>query len=163
MPYKPFDCFSVQMTVCHLDTDLRQIILLCIDIRITFCLGKMDIDRRFQIFQIPEHAFYLIYGDIRLFFLFPDDDPVRTSFDLKHIPFTRNPSFQRDLRMIFRSHFSLYPAMHLSAEDHRIFFYASGYPVVDASFSQDKLDKVSDRYPDHFIIFPHLDYSALSI
>ena len=82
------------MTVCHLDTDLRQIILLCIDIRITFCLGKMDIDRRFQIFQIPEHAFYLIYGDIRLFFLFPDDDPVRTSFDLKHIPFTWDLSFQ---------------------------------------------------------------------
>ena len=141
---KPPNLLCIQLTVCHLDSDLIQILLLCINIRIAFCLGKMQRFRFFYKPQFSQNTFDLIYCNSGLRFVLFCNNPVCPPFDKNMKAVENNFFFQRDLGMVIRSHSSLYFPMDSAAHQHSVSVHSSGYAVVDIPFSQNKFHKISD-------------------
>ena len=134
------------MTVCHLDVDLLQAVLFCINPGIALCLCQMNSDRLSYMIQIPQDSFNLINCHFCTGTIRTADDAVRTSLYLEGKAFARNQSLKRYLRVIIRPHSSLYLPVQTSAHEHRFPVRTARCPVVDITAPKYELDQTADGY-----------------
>ena len=114
---KSSDFLSIQICIRHLHTNFFQISLICINIRITFCLCQMNGIGFFHSFQISEYSLDLVDDRSALICKYSIGSSFYNQKKISAISFR----LQKYFRMIIRSHLSLNLTMQPAAHLHGIF------------------------------------------
>ena len=115
----------VQISVCHLHSDLLRFLLLCVDPGITHCLCAVNLHRLLQLTDICINTLNLI--DPVLFILC--EDSVSPALYLDAYIFIFCFIFKRNLRSVMAAHPALYFSVQSAALLH-CFSVRSSSPVV---------------------------------
>ena len=147
---EPANLFRFHVAVCHLYFHLFQLILFCIDRRITPGLCKMYRNRFFHKPEFPVYAFDLIDHHMIFLFLYS----IRPAFHEQIQIFIAEAAVERHLGLISSSHLSLNLFVDSGSLCQRLFICPSASPVVYITGTQDKLHQLPDRNLYFFFFHP---------